>query len=499
LIVNGLQSSYNSNSTLQLTTSYAGDNNGWNDISKVDFWLTNAQGQRIELSDATSFTNYNGLWGSFQYGTSLAGITAGTYTFRAIAYDKSGLAGALFSQAISIVSPNIAPSNLQIHGLQASYQTNATLSLNIGYVWDANGWADAAKVDFWLTNSQGQRIELSDVTSFSSYDTNYAKFGYSTSLNGLASGSYQLCAIAYDKAGAASNSIAQGFSIVAPNVAPSGILIYGLQSSYFTSSTIQLSTSYAGDSNGWNDISKVDFWLTNAQGQRVELSDATSFTFNTDFWASFQYVTNLSGVAAGNYTFQAIAYDKSGVAGSSFSQSISIIQSKPDIDIQIFDPYGSFTLFQRQAFDVAINNWERIITRDKDSSGLLKIVVTNTTASLGGTSFQGSSTIADAYVDSAIGYRNNWSGSNVDLGGVDYHSRVNWNAYTLNQWNFRDLVAVMMHEVGHVLGLNHEESSDDSLMATSLNSSSFLTSKIFNDLEAMGYGIDRNAQIIWTA
>lgn len=215
LIVNGLQSTYNINSALQLTTSYAGDSNGWNDISKVDFWFQSTTGQRIELSDATSFTRNNDFWGSFQYGTTLTGVAAGSYTFKAIVYDKAGLAGTSFSQAITIVAPNVAPSSLQIYGLEASYDAGSTLQINTGYVWDQNGWTDLSRVDFWLTNSQNQRIELADVTSFTSYDSNWAKFSYNTTLNGLGAGNYKLCAIAYDKSGSASlNSLSQDFSIL---------------------------------------------------------------------------------------------------------------------------------------------------------------------------------------------------------------------------------------------------------------------------------------------
>jgi Tol biopolymer transport system component len=111
---------------------------------------------------------------------------------------------------------NIAPKYLQIQGLQASYEANATLSLINGFVWDSNGWSDIASVDFWLTNEQGQRIELSDVNAFSSYDANFARFGYSTRLTSLGAGNYKFCGIAYDKAGAASNSIAQSFTILRP-------------------------------------------------------------------------------------------------------------------------------------------------------------------------------------------------------------------------------------------------------------------------------------------
>jgi hypothetical protein len=111
-------------------------------------------------------------------------------------------------------SPIFAPQQLQIQGLQASYQANATLSLHTGYVFDSNGWADVKSVDFWLTNAQNQRIELTDVISFTSHDTNRARFSYSTNLGNLAAGTYTLHGVAYDKAGLISNLIGQSFSIL---------------------------------------------------------------------------------------------------------------------------------------------------------------------------------------------------------------------------------------------------------------------------------------------
>jgi Calpain family cysteine protease len=215
LIINGLQSSYNTNSMLQLSTSYVGDSNGWNDVARVDFWLTNAQGQSSKLSGATSFSFNNDFGASFQYRTNLSGsgIVAGTYTFRAVAYDKAGLAGTSFSQAISIVRPNIAPSSIIIQGLQTSYDSKSTLTISNGFVWDANGGSDVANVDFWLVNSQGARIDRADVTSFSC-DTNNARFNYSMGLSDLSAGSYKLYAIAYDKSGAGSAAFTKDFSIL---------------------------------------------------------------------------------------------------------------------------------------------------------------------------------------------------------------------------------------------------------------------------------------------
>lgn len=215
LTINGIQGIYNTNSTIQLGMSYVSDLNGWTDIARIDFWLENTSRQRIELSDVATFSRSTDLLASFQAGISLNGITAGNYTLKAIAYDKSGITGGNFSQVLSIVSSNVAPTSLQINGLQSTYDSGSTLNLYSGYVWDQNGWTDISRVDFWLTDSQNRRIELSDVTNFISFNANWAQFSYSTSLAGLNAGSYKLCAIAYDKSGAAStNSLAQDFSIL---------------------------------------------------------------------------------------------------------------------------------------------------------------------------------------------------------------------------------------------------------------------------------------------
>jgi hypothetical protein len=215
LQIQGLQTSYQANSVLNISTGFVSDSNGWSDVKSVDFWLVNAQNQRIELADVVSFTAQDATRAKFSYSTNLGNLALGSYTLRGMAYDRNGLKSNLVEQKFAIVSPNVAPSSLQIQGLQESYQANTNLSLNTGFVFDANGWTDVRSVDFWLTNAQNQRIELADVSSFSSYDSNWAKFSYSASLSGLAAGSYTLRAVAYDRSGTiSSNAIAQSFSIL---------------------------------------------------------------------------------------------------------------------------------------------------------------------------------------------------------------------------------------------------------------------------------------------
>lgn len=327
LVVNGVKSSYDMGSTLSIDPSFVVDGDGWKDVSKVDFWLTDAKGKRVELPDATSFVAKDlkdKNTAKFSYSTSLKGYTAGDYKLNAIAYDKFGAASNQFTQSIAIKALNVAPTSPVITGIKSSYASNSILSIDSGYVTDPNGWQDVSKVDFYLTNAQGKRVELVDASSFTIRDTNSAKFSYTTSLSGIAPGEYKLNAVSIDKAGLVSNPFTQSLTIKPVNIAPTAPVITGIKSSYDANSTLSIDSGLASDSNGWQDISKVDFYLTNAQGIRTELADATTFTAQDAKTAKFSYSASLNGIAAGDYKLNAVAYDKAGVAGNPFAQSIAI-------------------------------------------------------------------------------------------------------------------------------------------------------------------------------
>jgi hypothetical protein len=324
LIINGVKTSYAANSTLTLSSSYVSDRDGWQDVRKVDFWLTDSLNQRIELADVGTFTSNNAASAKFNYKTSLSqlGLAIGSYQLNALAYDQAGATSNQFTSTAFNIT-NSAAQNLSIGGIKSNYDSTSTLTIDPSFVSDSNGWQDVAKVDFWLTDSLNKRVELADVTSFTSNGLTSAQFGYSTSLLGLAAGDYKLNAAAYDKVNAKSNTfISNTFNIA--NSKLQDLQINGVLASYNAGSSLTLAPSFVSDNNGWKDVSKVDFWLTDSQNSRIELADVTSFSSNNLTSAKFGYSTSLAGLAAGNYSLNAIAYDNSGVASDQFTQSFGV-------------------------------------------------------------------------------------------------------------------------------------------------------------------------------
>jgi hypothetical protein len=368
------------------------DQDGGTDISRVDFQLRRANGTLVaDLSDVTSFTPYalNNRWAAFNYSTNLAslGLAGGDYKLWAVAYDRAGAASTAIEKAFTVQQPNIAPTYLQFNLNATTLKSTDTLGINSGWVYDQNGAADIARVDFQLRRANGSLVvDLSDATSFTPNTSNnlYAGFNYSANLAnlGLTAGDYKLWATAYDRAGAASSAIEKAFSIQQPNIAPT-LLQFNLNATTLKSTdTLSINYGWVYDPNGAADITKVDFQLRRTNGSlAVDLSDATSFTPNTssNFYAGFNYSINLGslGLAAGDYKLWAMAYDRAGAASNPSEQGFTI-QAAADWFTQNLRDSGLINLARSLAAD---NNLSRndMISLFRDASDFSVIDATELT------------------------------------------------------------------------------------------------------------------------
>ncbi len=89
----------------------------------------------------------------------------------------------------------------------ATYKPNEAIQLTNAKIFDANGANNLDKIDFGLQKEGGEWTDISDVTTFipDCLDNRQVTFNYT--FNGLMAGKYQLKAMAYDLAGAASNEV----------------------------------------------------------------------------------------------------------------------------------------------------------------------------------------------------------------------------------------------------------------------------------------------------
>jgi Calpain family cysteine protease/Bacterial pre-peptidase C-terminal domain/FG-GAP-like repeat len=226
-----------------LTNLIAGDFNGdgrddiirqekgyWvNGVRDVELYISDG---KFKWSDRKVLSNASALTGNDTLLVAGDFIAGGGKDLIKIKTNNQAIDGVNDIQYLSYQKGNMAlagnsPTNIiskapQINGLNSSYDANSTLTLSNSYVFDSNGWKDVSKVDFWLTNAQGQRLELNDVDRFTAKDANNAQFKYSTTLSGVEVGDYKLNAVAYDKSGTGSSQFTKAFKII--NNAPDPLI-----------------------------------------------------------------------------------------------------------------------------------------------------------------------------------------------------------------------------------------------------------------------------------
>jgi hypothetical protein len=184
------------------------------------------------------------------------------------------------------------PPDLQFD-LKSIYTTGETIELKNGTVADSKGVIDLARIDLSLREEGAQWTNLEGTTNFIADSQGLATFSYS--LPALATGTYELKAIAYDREGATSNTVLKSFTVneatvtststPTPTPTPTPIPTpinrspensqFSLSTTYKPNEAIQLTNAKVFDANGANYLEKVDFGLQEDGGEWTDISDAT--------------------------------------------------------------------------------------------------------------------------------------------------------------------------------------------------------------------------------
>ena len=336
---------YTRGKAIELKSGKVADANGVIDIARIDLSLRKESGQWTNLEGTTNFIPDSQGFATFSY--SLPALATGTYELKAIAYDREGATSNTVLKSFTVeeatVTPtptptatptptstrtpiNQSPEKLQF-SLSTTYKPKEAIQLKNAKVFDADGANNLEKIDFLLQKEGGDWTDISDATTFisDSLDNRWASFNYT--LTGLAAGKYQLKAIAYDRAGAASNEVLGDLFI---NNAP-GDLQFRILPLYTKGEEISFSGAKVFDSEGVSDIN-VDFWFQKEGGEKFDIApDVTKFTRDSDGFGRFNFSANLSSLAPGRYQLSAKAYDQAGSASSVASEKFALI-SDPGAD-----------------------------------------------------------------------------------------------------------------------------------------------------------------------
>ena len=264
---------FTSPATVSMTAA-AADSDG--SIARVQFY----QGSTLIGTDTTS--PFTATWSN---------APAGSYQLRAVATDNEGATATSATVSITVNGTgNRAPTvSFTSPSAGATFTAPANIALRVS-ASDADGRVVRVRL------FSGSTLIKDDVTD-----------PYSHNWNGVAAGTYQLRAVAYDDDGATSEAVVN-ITVYGPgNRLPTvSITTPTSGASYTAPATVNVQAS-ASDSDG--TVSRVEFY----RGSTLIGTDTTSpYTYS---WAN---------AAAGSYTLTARAYDNNGASATSTGVNISI-------------------------------------------------------------------------------------------------------------------------------------------------------------------------------
>ena len=252
---------------------------------------------------------------------------------------------------------NAQPEILELELDESVLESGDSLRLT-GVIEDQDGAEDIQNLTLILRDESGEPVENLLISDLTADGDKQVQFDVEHTLDNLDIGDYQLEAIASDQSGTESSVFVQALTIKTPNSngkpdddsgsetdpespgddspsdddpnsdnSPPEDLRFSILPVYTTGERIQFQGGRVFDADGVDDLTRVDFWLKDAQGQKTNLleADVTEFTQDDQGRARFNFDYDLSELTPGRYELNALAYDYGDVSSNLVQESFVVI------------------------------------------------------------------------------------------------------------------------------------------------------------------------------
>ena len=291
-------------------------------ISGVTFYRESNGTSGLQIGSDTAIGTGTQNGSTWTISASTTGLAAGTYTYYAIATDASGVSSAVSSTTLTVTTGTPTIGSFTVN--PTSVTTGASVTLTASSVTEAGG--TISSVTFYRESNGTSGLQIGSDTKIGVGTQNSSTWTISTSTTGLAAGTYTYYAVATDAASVSSAVSSTTLTVTSSSTPTPTIGSFTITPTSVTSGTpATLTASNVAETGG--TISSVNFYLESNGVSGLQTGSDTLIGAGKQSGSTWTTSASTSGLAAGTYTYYAVAIDGAGHSSAVASATLSVTSS----------------------------------------------------------------------------------------------------------------------------------------------------------------------------
>jgi endonuclease/exonuclease/phosphatase family metal-dependent hydrolase len=319
-------SSVNAGTATTLTATNVTESGGSGTITGVNFYRESngTSGLQIGSDTLVGAGTENGT--TWTISASTTGLTAGTYTYYAVATDSNGNSSAVSSTTLTVTAPG-TPTIGSFVANPSSVTVGATTTLTASSVTETGGTGTITGVNFYRESNGTSGLQIGSDTLVGAGTANGTTWTISASTTGLAAGTYTYYAVATDSNGNSSAVSSTTLTVTSSTGTPTIGSFVANPSSVTIGATTTLTASSVTETGGTGTITGVNFYRESNGTSGLQIGSDTLVGAGTANGTTWTISASTTGLAAGTYTYYAVATDSNGNSSAVASTTLTVTSS----------------------------------------------------------------------------------------------------------------------------------------------------------------------------
>jgi endonuclease/exonuclease/phosphatase family metal-dependent hydrolase len=310
-----------------LTASNVTETGGTGTITGVNFYRESNGTSGLQIGSDTLVGAGTANGTTWTISASTSGLAAGTYTYYAVATDSNGHSSTVASTTLTVTAATGTPTIGSFVANPSTVTTGTPTTLTASSVTETGGTGTITGVNFYRESNGTSGLQIGSDTLVGAGTANGTTWTISASTSGLAAGTYTYYAVATDSNGNTSAVASTTLTVNSAAGTPTIGSFVANPSSVAVGTPTTLTASNVTETGGTGTITGVNFYRESNGTSGLQVGSDTLVGAGTANGTTWTISASTTGLAAGTYTFYAVATDSNGNTSVVASTTLTVTSS----------------------------------------------------------------------------------------------------------------------------------------------------------------------------